>query len=208
MQTRFRNEPAHNTKTAYRARDALVNAGLPDYQKGHKNRPNRYRLIFFSDKSCSINDTVSDTVCDTVSDTQSAGKTTHITKQDINKTKQNESLPSAETDTAAHVRGKPCGRRQKRFITDFREGPKNRIITDFRAKVLKIGIVALSVSFADSSPKGRAKALRKVFVHFLPLPLGEVAPPSGGDGEGWNQRYLKHISLSFVRVGAAICRPQ
>ena len=38
---------AGNEKTAYRARDALVRAGLPEYRKGHKGCPNRYRLCYF-----------------------------------------------------------------------------------------------------------------------------------------------------------------
>ena len=34
-------------RAAYRARDALVGAGLLEYVRGHKSSPNRYRLLFF-----------------------------------------------------------------------------------------------------------------------------------------------------------------
>ena len=38
---------AGNEKTAYRARDALVRAGLLEYRRGHKGCPNRYRMCWF-----------------------------------------------------------------------------------------------------------------------------------------------------------------
>jgi hypothetical protein len=117
---------AQTQTAAFRARDALVQAGLLEYRKGGKGRPNQYRLHFFScdhrtpnesenesksdskndSKSDSINDSKSDSINDSKSDSINEEKTIVIDKQ--NKTKPNEtrdSLLSAETD--AKMRQRP-----------------------------------------------------------------------------------------------------
>ena len=102
---------ASDARAAYRARDALVAAGLLEYQRGHKGCPNRYRMQFFPEKNGGTeygtqNSTIHGTQNCTQNSTQSAPKAVHINRDKIeNKTKtKRENTVSAEADTRAPVR--------------------------------------------------------------------------------------------------------
>ena len=73
---------------ALRARDALVDAGLLTYEKGRKGSPNRYRMIFFTERNESESERES--AC------RSGEKTDDINKQEINKTKDKQTSVPAE----------------------------------------------------------------------------------------------------------------
>lgn len=59
-------------KSALNARDTLVDAGLIEYRKGKKNKPNSYRMVYFDCKFYSEIDSVSDSK----NDSETAVKTT------------------------------------------------------------------------------------------------------------------------------------
>ena len=71
--------------TVFRARDALVKAGLLVYKKGRKGCPNCYRLIFFS---CN-NECISGSISACPNEVQ-----TEVQANDINKHKQNKTKPN------------------------------------------------------------------------------------------------------------------
>ena len=61
----------------------------------------------------------------------------------------------------------------------------------------------LSVTCGDSSPKGEPRLIPTVIPigAFLPLPSGEVAMPSGIDGEGDMERYRSPCYTLSVTCG-------
>lgn len=76
-------------KSAILARDKLLEANLIDYQKGKKNKPNRYRMIYFDCKNYSKNDSISDSENDSENAVYPTVNATAINKQNKTKTKQN-----------------------------------------------------------------------------------------------------------------------
>ena len=61
---------AGNVKAVYRARDALVKAGLLEYVKGHKGCPNRYRMRYFAQEPYGKNESKNDSENDSKNDTE------------------------------------------------------------------------------------------------------------------------------------------
>lgn len=89
---------ADNKQTAYRARDALVAAGLVTYRKGRKGCPSAYRMHWFGYDFCTENatDGVTDRVTDCV--TGRVPETGHN-----NKYKENESENQTGEDICPRV---------------------------------------------------------------------------------------------------------
>ncbi len=83
---------AKDARVAYRARDALVNAGLLAYQRGHKGCPNRYRLLFFSEDRFGENGTQSGTQ----NVPNPVPKPAHINRQDTDENRKDHTRVPAE----------------------------------------------------------------------------------------------------------------
>ena len=93
---------ADNKQTAYRARDALVAAGLLTYRKGRKGSPSAYRMHWFGYDFCTGSTTghVTDPVTDRVTDSV----TGYVPEPEpINKYKENENADETREDTRVCV---------------------------------------------------------------------------------------------------------
>lgn len=78
-----------NQNAAFRARDALVGAGLLEYEKGRKGCPNRYRLRYFP---CSFDtENASENACENAC--PSEAETYDIIRQDKDKDKTRQDKP-------------------------------------------------------------------------------------------------------------------
>lgn len=80
-------------KSAIKARDDLVSAGIIEFRKGKKGSPNKYKLLPFHCKNYSVNDSETVSKSDSINDSTNAVKTTvQTTALNKHKQKQNRNV--------------------------------------------------------------------------------------------------------------------
>ena len=167
---------------AFRARDALVEAGLLEYEPGTKGYPTRYRMIFFPCTACTENGTE----YGTKSEPKTEPKTEHIIRQDKEKDerrKENIRVPAALCETF-------------RAYTDMRKKMR-KPLTDHAASLALGMLESLAPGRYDEQKKILEQSILNGWAGLYPLKKEQAPEPPASYDVGEFERRLLYGKIEY-----------